>query len=48
MGPANTEIKPGLVGALMGYDFHLAEEGPRSIEVNTNAGVAFLNAILAR
>ncbi len=38
----------GPVGALMGYDFHLGEDGPRLIEVNTNAGGAFLNALLAR
>lgn len=38
----------GPVGALMGYDFHLDDEGPRLIEVNTNAGGAFLNALLAR
>ncbi len=38
----------GPVGALMGYDFHLGEEGPRLIEINTNAGGAFLNALLAR
>lgn len=31
-------------GALMGYDFHLAGDAPRLIEVNTNAGGAFLNA----
>ena len=36
----------GPLGALMGYDFHLAEDGPVLIEVNTNAGGAFLNAIL--
>ena len=35
-------------GALMGYDFHLTEAGPVLIEVNTNAGGAFLNAILAK
>lgn len=29
-------------GVLMGYDFHLAPQGPRLIEVNTNAGGAFL------
>lgn len=34
-------------GALMGYDFHLTQAGPRLIEVNTNAGGAFLNARLA-
>lgn len=38
----------GPVGALMGYDFHLGENGPRLIEINTNAGGAFLNAFLAR
>ena len=38
----------GPLGALMGYDFHLGEDGPRLIEINTNAGGAFLNAFLAR
>lgn len=36
----------GPLGAFMGYDFHLADDGPRLIEVNTNAGGAFLNALL--
>lgn len=35
-------------GAFMGYDFHLGAEGPKLIEINTNAGGAFLNAFLAR
>lgn len=35
-------------GAFMGYDFHLGAAGPKLIEVNTNAGGAFLNAFLAR
>jgi len=35
-------------GAFMGYDFHLGEDGPKLIEVNTNAGGAFLNAFLAK
>ena len=35
-------------GAFMGYDFHLGDEGPKLIEINTNAGGAFLNAFLAR
>ncbi len=39
---------PGPRGAFMGYDFHLGAGGPRLIEVNTNAGGAFLNALLAR
>lgn len=38
----------GPIGALMGYDFHMDDDGPRLIEVNTNAGGAFLNALLAR
>jgi len=38
----------GPVGALMGYDFHLDDDGPKLIEVNTNAGGAFLNALLAK
>jgi hypothetical protein len=35
-------------GAFMGYDFHLGAAGPKLIEVNTNAGGAFLNAVLGR
>ena len=35
-------------GAFMGYDFHLAATGPKLIEVNSNAGGAFLNALLAK
>lgn len=31
-------------GVFMGYDFHLTAGGPRLIEVNTNAGGAFLHA----
>lgn len=38
----------GPIGVFMGYDFHLDDDGPRLIEVNTNAGGAFLNAFLAR
>ena len=37
----------GPAGALMGYDFHITPAGPRLIEVNTNAGGAFLNAAVA-
>lgn len=39
---------PGPLGVFMGYDFHLGAQGPRLIEVNTNAGGALLNAVLAR
>lgn len=30
-------------GVFFGYDFHIGAEGPRLIEINTNAGGAFLN-----
>lgn len=46
--PQSAQLNPGPMGAFMGYDFHLEEDGPRLIEVNTNAGGAFLNAVLAR
>ena len=39
---------PGAKGVFVGYDFHLAPEGPRLIEINTNSGGALLNAVLAR
>ena len=32
----------------MSYDFHVTASGPKLIEVNTNAGGAFLNAALAQ
>ncbi len=35
-------------GVFMGYDFHLTQDGPRLIEINTNAGGAYLNLILAQ
>lgn len=35
-------------GVFMGYDFHLSATGPKLIEVNSNAGGAFLNALLAK
>ena len=38
----------GPVSALMGYDFHITPDGPQLIEINSNAGGAFLNALLAR
>jgi hypothetical protein len=46
--PEIARFDPGPRGALMGYDFHLGSDGPKLIEVNTNAGGAFLNALLAR
>jgi hypothetical protein len=38
----------GPAGVFMGYDFHLGTHGPQLIEVNTNAGGALLNVVLAR
>lgn len=34
---------PRTSGVFLGFDFHLSAEGPRLIEINTNAGGAFLN-----
>lgn len=45
--PEIARFDPGPRGVLMGYDFHLGAAGPKLIEVNTNAGGAFLNALLA-
>ncbi len=36
---------PGNFGVFMGYDFHITPQGPRLIEVNTNAGGALLNGL---
>ena len=46
--PAIARHDPGARGVFMGYDFHLGADGPRLIEINTNAGGALLNALLGR
>lgn len=46
--PAIAWRDPGARGAFISYDFHLAPEGPRLIEINTNAGGALLSAGVAR
>jgi hypothetical protein len=46
--PEIARFEPGPLGAFMGYDFHLSQAGPKLIEINTNAGGALLNAVLAR
>ncbi len=46
--PAIAHHEPGAAGAFVGYDFHVGADGPRLIEINTNAGGALLNAVLAR
>ncbi len=41
--PETARFDPGHDAVMMGYDFHLTDEGPRLIEVNTNAGGALLS-----
>ena len=36
--PASGRFDPGHDAVMMGYDFHLTPDGPKLIEVNTNAG----------
>lgn len=43
---AVTLAQPKINGLFMGYDFHISEQGPQLIEVNTNAGGGFLAAAL--
>jgi hypothetical protein len=41
-------VAPISRGAFLGYDFHLAADGPQLIEINTNAGGGLLNTLLRR
>jgi hypothetical protein len=41
--PAIAQAGQRARGVFLGFDFHLSPEGPRLIEINTNAGGAFLN-----
>ncbi len=45
--PRDASIDHGPAGVFMGYDFHLTPDGPRLIEINTNAGGAYINAAIA-
>lgn len=45
--PPTALANPGPSGVFMGYDFHLTESAAQLIEINSNAGGAFLNAKLA-
>lgn len=45
--PEEAGFDPGSPGGLLGLDFHLCNEGPRLIEINTNPGGALLNALMA-
>lgn len=40
--PVVARFDPGYDSVMMGYDFHLTPDGPRLIEVNTNAGGGLL------
>ena len=44
----NGQFSPRAKGVFFGYDFHLNDEGAHLIEINTNAGGAFLNDLLLR
>lgn len=46
--PSIARVDHGPAGVFMGFDFHVGEGGPQVIEINTNAGGAFLNAVLGR
>lgn len=46
--PGIARYSPRAAGVFLGYDFHLGAEGPRLIEINTNAGGGLLNAKLLR
>lgn len=46
--PEIARFDSGSRGGVLSYDFHLATSGPRLIEINTNPGGAFLNAVLGR
>jgi hypothetical protein len=41
-------LAPKVHGVFMGYDFHMTRDGPRLIEINTNAGGAFLNLFASK
>ncbi len=46
--PAVAKFEPRAKGVFMSFDFHLASDEPKLIEINTNAGGALLNLSLAR
>jgi hypothetical protein len=46
--PAIARPAPANLGVFFGFDFHIASEGPRLIEINTNAGGALLNIEMRR
>jgi hypothetical protein len=45
--PAIARHDLGPRGVFLGYDFHVGHDGPQLIEINSNAGGALLNTVLA-
>jgi hypothetical protein len=46
--PAVARAAPRNLGVFFGFDFHIAADGPKLIEINTNAGGALLNIEMRR
>jgi hypothetical protein len=46
--PASARRQAAPRGVFLSYDFHIGPDGPRLIEINTNAGGALLSVALAR
>ena len=46
--PQSARFQPKALGVFLGYDFHLDDNGPRLIEINSNAGGALVNLLLAK
>lgn len=46
--PVTAQHPQSALGVFMGYDFHVSDAGFGLIEINTNAGGAMLNTVLAR
>lgn len=44
--PETARHASGVRGVFFGYDFHITADGPKLIEINTNAGGGFLNTLL--
>lgn len=40
--PEAAKVRPDAPGILMGFDFHLTDDGPKLIEINNNAGGLFI------
>ncbi|MDM8569540.1 hypothetical protein QUF50_08550 [Thiotrichales bacterium HSG1] len=40
--PSIANFNSNVSGVMMGYDFHITEQGPKLIEINTNAGGGYL------